>query len=634
MNVGRALLTVAVCACWTSVGRCESGPQPPAAPAGLQIWNQNAAVNIFVKQPRDPAAALEPVRMSAPRNGASMGAVVVGAPATIKGLKVQVSDLAGPEAIPASAVRVRYMLPDGQTASPTKGVDLGASFDTLAEAPPAEVAPDAKTKLAVQPLWITVNVPEAAKPGDYSGTLTVSAEGLPAVKVALALQVAGWRLPAPKDYSTQMDFFESAESVALRYGVEMWSDAHLKLLDKNFELLAPLAAKTLYITAVRRTHLGNEQAMVQWVRGAEGQLEPDLGVVEKYLDVARKRLGPIPSVVLYCWEPPYSQGHAGNPDSPGRQHDRPILLTLRSTKTGKIRAITGPDWGTPESTEMWGKLSRAMQKALADRGMGDSLLFGIMGDHRPTKAAMDEIANAAPQTKWAVHSHFYCLTHHGYKVGLCAAVWGIGCTPTEAGESGYGWRSPFRLTLNSRYDLGQYSPMSVWMALAEKWLGAKAGGKGSDDNPLNGTKGMGRMGADFWLVLKDGRGEPNRRRLCGRYPESAWGQLSLENCTTAVLTPGPDGPLSTARAEGLRQCVQAMEARISMERALLDKEQRAKLGDDLAGRARKLIDDRRRTVFHGGDTYAKSDWVASAGGLYALAQEVAEKLAAGKGEKP
>jgi hypothetical protein len=229
-----------------------------------------------------------------------------------------------------------------------------------------------------------------------------------------------------------------------------------------------------------------------------------------------------------------------------------------------------------------------------------------------------------------VHSHFYCLAHHGYKVGLCAAVWGIGCNPTESGESGYGWKSPFRLTLNSRYDLGNSSPMHVWMTLAEKWMGAKAPGKGGDDSPLNGTKGMGRMGADFWLVLKDGRGEPNRRRLCGRYPESAWGQLSLENCTTAILSPGPEGPLATARAEGLRQCVQTMEARISMERALVDNAQRARLGDDLAGRCRKLIDERRRAVFQGGAVFAKSDWVTSAGQLYALAQEVAEKLAAGK----
>ena len=34
----------------------------------------------------------------------------------------------------------------------------------------------------------------------------------------------------------------------------LWSDEHLKLLDKTFSLLAPLSNKTIFVTAVRRTH--------------------------------------------------------------------------------------------------------------------------------------------------------------------------------------------------------------------------------------------------------------------------------------------------------------------------------------------------------------------------------------------
>ena len=611
--------------------------------SGLKVWAHNPIQNVFTSDPGEPWAVLPPVVMNAPRRGVGTGLVIVGAPAPIRGLTVRAGDLSGPGAIPAAAVQVRYMLPDGsvQESRRSRGSEGGEgsgtrAFDSLVETAPAQVAADRATGLAIQPIWINVAVPAEAKPGDYTGTLTVAADGETPVTVKLTLRVSAWSLPVADERASHMDVFQSPDSVALQYDVPMWSDAHLKLLDRTFSLLAPLATKTLYVTAVRRTHFGNEHAMVQWVRGRDGQLEPDLSVVEKYLDVAGRHLGHVPAVVLYCWEPPHSQGHAGNPNSPGRQHDRPILLTLKSAATGQIRAITGPEWGTPESVELWGKLTRAMQKTLADRGMADSLLFGLMGDHRPTKAAMDEISNAAPSTKWAVHSHFYCLEHNGYKVALCAAVWGIGCTPflPEFGESGYGWRSPFRLTLNSRYDLRQHSPPVTYVTLPEKWLGAKAaGGRGEESNPLNGTKGMGRMGADFWPVVKDQRGV-SRERICGRYPEAAWGQLSLNNCATALLAPGPTGPSPTARSEALRECVQAMEARVAIERVLLDKDRATAIGEELAGRCWRAIENRRRAAWYAGEGYVGADWSNRVGMLYDLAAEVAEKLGQAKGARP
>lgn len=630
-TVGLSALTLAVPDAAATVPRAAAMRRP-----GWKVWQQNPFQPCFENDPGEPWATPRRVRLYAPRGGSATGLLVAAAPSAMRGLTARSNDLKGPATLPAGQCSVRFMLPDGGAQSPRRlPGETAFSFDALAETAPAAVATNMTTGLALQPLWLQVAVPAATPAGDYTGTLTLAADGEKPVSIQLELRVAAWTMPAAEACATHMDIFQSPDSVAMQYEVPMWSEAHLKLLERTFGLLAPLGTKTLYITAVRRTHLGNEHAMVQWVRGKDGQLEPDLGVVERYLDVAGRQLGRIPSVILYCWEPPYSMGHAGNPNSPGRRHDRPILLTLKSAASDKLRAITGPEWGTPESVELWGKLTLAMQKTLARRGMPDALLFGLMGDHRPTKAAMDEIANAAPATPWAVHSHFYCLEHNGYKVGLCAAVWGIGCIPSlpEHGESGYGWRSPFRLTLNSRYDLRLQSPPGTYLALPEKWLGAKAGGRGVNDHPLNGAKGMGRMGADFWPVLKDQRGVV-RERLCGRYPEAAWGQLSLGNCVTALLAPGPTGPLATARSEALRECVQAMEARVAIERVLLDTERAAALRAELADRCRRVIDNRRRAAWHGGEFLAGADWSSRTALLYDLAAEVAAVGQAGQGGKP
>jgi hypothetical protein len=615
---------------WSTVGllgvRLAAPPDSAAAPEflskpdGLAVWNVSEAQNVARNDPGPGLMPLCPVRMAAPRGGVGTGQVIAGAPAALTGLRVEAADLTGPAGLAASHVQVRYAQPDGS-------ITPKGSFDTLAEGPPAEIAVNDETGLAIQPLWITVHVPRDAKPGEYTGKLTVSATDQKPIEVPLRLRVAEWTLPPLDEYATHNDIVQSPESVAMRYGVELWSDAHFALLDKTFQLLAPVGAKTLYITAVRRTHWGNEHAMVRWTRGEDGSLEPDLSIVEKYVDTARRHMGKIPSVILYAWEPPYSMGHAGNPGAISRSHDRPILLTLKNRRDGGLREIAGPAWGSPESGALWGKLVREMNALLEKRGMKGSLLFGLLGDHRPTKRAMDEISTAAPGALWACHSHFSATEHHGYKVGMCAAVWGIGCrpkTPEHPGGYGYGWQSDYRLMFSSRSLVTERVRLAAVRTAVENWMGAYSG-----DAPLNGCKGMGRAGADFWPVIKDGRGH-YRGHLAGRYPESAWGQLNLSSCSMALLAPGRDGPLSTVRAESLRAGVKEVEARVFIERALLDKDRRARLGAELANRCRAVLDDRIRAAYYGGDFFVGSAYRERAEELYELAHQVA--LTTEKGE--
>ena len=69
-------------------------------------------------------------------------------------------------------------------------------------------------------------------------------------------------------------------------------------------------------------------------------------------------------------------------------------------------------------------------------------------------------------------------------------------------------------------------------------------------NLVGDQRGFGRIGADFWPVL-DG---PPRTSLIGRYPDSSW--LNLDRMTRYVLLPGPDGPVSSARFEMIREGIQ------------------------------------------------------------------------------
>ena len=60
------------------------------------------------------------------------------------------------------------------------------------------------------------------------------------------------------------------------------------------------------------------------------------------------------------------------------------------------------------------------------------------------------------------------------------------------------------------------------------------------------------------------------------------------------------------RYEAIREGIEECEARIVVERALVDKEMRKKLGEDAAARLQALLDERSRQVRNGTSTFVAS----------------------------
>jgi len=567
---------------------------------GLVAWNQSILRKVYASDYASSVEPLRPVRIAGVRNGTFAGQVVVSAGGALNGITARVSDLKGPGTIGASAVEVRYGVPDGHHMREKK-----PWYDSLSPEAPAEVPALEEGGAAIQPLWIRVAVPKDAVPGAYQGTVTVRADGAGELNVPLHLDVMDWALPDPNDYVADMDFFQSPDTVAMQYKVPFWSKKHWALMDTSFALMRPLAAKTVYITCVRRTQLGNEHAMVRWVRTPDGSLEPDLSLAEKYLDMAVRHLGRIPGVILYVWEPTSSEGEYGWRFYANRTHDREILISVLDPDTGELFNEKGPRWGTPECRTFWRTLVRAMKASLDRRGMGDSLMFGLLGDHRATKTAMDDMTAASREVKWAVHSHDRCSQWQGYDVGMCSAFWGIGCEPVDPTvRRGYGWQNPFWLTYNPRDSMTAETPLAKYRTVTELWLGASP--RYGENRERRGARGIGRQGVDFWKVLKGNR---NARRkagyflsagsmwgstIVGRYPESEWGHLNFARGVPYLFGPGKDGALPTIRSEAIRENLQEIEARVFIEKVLLDEGRKATLGPDLVRRCREVLDERTR----------------------------------------
>ncbi|KKM61133.1 hypothetical protein LCGC14_1534760, partial [marine sediment metagenome] len=335
-----------------------------------------------------------------------------------------------------------------------------------------------------------------------------------------------------------------------------------------------------------------------------------------------------------------SMGHAGGSGGAGRTHDKPIQYTLWDRKSGKLRKRTGPAWGTPEARVFWKKLRDGIRPVLKKRKLEKSLMYGLIGDARPTKIAMDDVTDADKTAKWAIHSHYYCLNWKGYDIGMGIALWGIHLNivdPVPGGKTyGYGWQGKSWLAYYPR-EFALTSPIVEHRYKLEMWMGAYSLFEVKHKGTTRTACGLGRIGADCWKVLKDRPRRPPTS-LAGRYPESYWGQLNLNYCIPHILGKGRDGPVPTVRSEAFREGIQEVEARVFIEKAIVDKAANAKLGPELAKRCRDMLDDRIRMANRGGGARkdhrqgkmvgptVPPDWPAKSELLFRTAAEVAAKL--------
>ena len=616
-------------------------------PDGFQVWTRPIYVKVSPTDFGDPCDSPGLIRLSTARGGVCSGQVVASSKSSFKGLKVTASDLSGPGSIPASRIQLRYAR-IGWYRSPT--------FLELEDFPPAEISTPTGRKVpagsgAVQPVWVTVRVPAEAKSGDYTGTVTVSADGQDAVDVPLKLRVVDWRMPAPEDFKHSfLEFIQSPESQSMHYKVEMWSDKHWKLLDRTFKLLGEVGNKVVYITAQERTHFGNPHSMIRYVKVGDGPYDyrPDFSIAEKYLDLALKHQGKMPVIGLYIWRSPWKSGAFAGA---GPRGDSKILITVKDPKTGLLSSAEGPAWGTPECVTFWKPVIEGMKSICAERGVGASLMMGQSGDYTPSDTALADLAAAGGEDLlWIHHSHVTRTELGGmgsqptgkrkwnrikeakkYPVGMASRAWGGDGKHIDPDFGrGYGWKNrlrPWRTVTREKF---HNHPLPSLRVRLEAMVTNIIHPKRTSGKKDYGTHGIGRMGADFWNVLGNKRKVP----LCGRYPENAWGQLKLSYCAQHFLMPGRDGAIGTAPLEMFRESSQEIEARVFIEKALEDKTRNALLGEELATRARSILDDRvrlaiRSTTLGGRDQRAilAMSVQECSEQLYGLVAEVARKLA-------
>jgi hypothetical protein len=279
---------------------------------------------------------------------------------------------------------------------------------------------------------------------------------------------------------------------------------------------------------------------------------------------------------------------------------------------------------------------------MAKRGLEGTMHLGMLSDRWPNAEETKVLNDLSGGLHWVCH------THGGSRVGqtvqrigkidYIAFVWNAEYAGDPLEGRQYGWKRP---ELYAQY--WRFEALNTWPAASIRHL--------AEFNITGAQRGVGRIGAEFWAVLKDKR-ERRQGRVWANQLQSRWHSLDLHS---NLLAPGPDGPVATTRYEVFRDGVQECEARIAIETALTDNALRQKLGSDLAQRCQATLDERWLYMWKGASSlqltgrpgydyasrksrspiggvagnywYLGSGWQERTDRLYALAGEVQDKVA-------
>jgi hypothetical protein len=544
-----------------------------ARPRGIQVWNVPAFGTVSASDYADPGE-VGPIQFSAAKNSVFSGRLVVSSDAPIKGLKATVGDLKdakGGGTLPASIVRVRYAEP----ATPDKTWAPAGRFDGLVDAIPAEVpvtTPKGAPGGAVASLWFTARVPKDAKPGKYEGTVTVSADGLPAKAVPFKLSVSDWTMPDPKDFRQHHLIFLSQEAVAKHYGVELWSEKHMALMGKSMELLAEINSREVpmnlginfYGGNKGGADSGNAESMVRWVKQADGSFKYDFTVFDKYCDLVAKHCGKPFPMRLNCW---------GTQDKDGKNA---CVTDVTVVENGKLGTMEQPPFGTEESYKFWKPVVDEALKKVKERGWLDVTAFGHSSYCWPATAPVVTIAKKLwPEGVWAYTAHNGTLggAFNGTDKSVTMPVKFSVCVWTEGQLTPRGYSAllkprPSIWVNTARGRHWDNSPVMIIRNLPEEMI-------------MRGMDGVGDFGSDLFPIKKDkGNGY-----YCLGNGRGTGGPNDAERC---ILAPGPDGAVATERFENFREGTQIGEGILFLEKAIQEK----KISGELEIKVNKYLTER------------------------------------------
>ena len=118
-------------------------------------------------------------------------------------------------------------------------------------------------------VWMSVDIPDEAQPGDYVGSVTVSSTSGDKVTLQVTFQVTPWRMPPTSQRQFHLDLWQFPVSVLDRYNdangrkIKIWSEEHYALLEPTYRYLAELGQRT--VTTYIKEGAFAAPSMIRWI---------------------------------------------------------------------------------------------------------------------------------------------------------------------------------------------------------------------------------------------------------------------------------------------------------------------------------------------------------------------------------
>jgi hypothetical protein len=282
--------------------------------------------------------------------------------------------------------------------------------------------------------------------------------------------------------------------------------------------------------------------------------------------------------------------------------------------------VIGPD-GAPAvekilpphlDAQPWKALLDGMYERVEARGWPrETLLLGTSADQQPRRETVEIFQRIAPRALWASYGHIYYTffketdergvrvkSETGLRVGQATGAWPpILQAERPDGVLG-GWNLGFPACWSMRNYLHHEMPLRQWRMMAD---GSTLSGLGTppktqawvrgggDVTP--GSAGFSRVMFDFWTQKRHIWGPAVEDTIYNFAP--AFRGVVRGNSPWLIYA-GPAGPVPTIRYEMVREGLQECEARIALERALLETPDA--LSAELKNRITALLTERTRAL--------------------------------------
>lgn len=139
---------------------------------------------------------------------------------------------------------------------------------------------------SLQPVWVTIQIPEDAKAGSYQGVFKIEADEKE-ISLPFSIQVCPLTLPAPSKWSFYLDLWQNPYSIARIIGAKPFSRKHMNAMKPYMQMLAKAGQKAITVSMIYDPWRGQTydiySSMIRWVKKRQGGWRYDYTIFDKWV---------------------------------------------------------------------------------------------------------------------------------------------------------------------------------------------------------------------------------------------------------------------------------------------------------------------------------------------------------------